>query len=184
MSNIDEKISLTILSKAYKHFSLNPLTNIGCSIGLMNKTDVYNWKCTLSGPNDTPYKGGLFQLFINFPKNFPIGGPTVIFDTPIYHMNVSKNVEDANRIAPAVLTCIPGIIPVIVPIDIPIKQAMINSIIPINYFNFNLYFVEAINLYLLYFIKLKLFGMIVLIYKNCRGFVKLFSFKKYLCAYW
>ena len=98
-------------------------------------------------------------------------------------MNVSKNVEDANRIAPAVLTCIPGIIPVIVPIDIPIKQAIINSIIPINYFNFNLYFVEAINLYLLYFIKLKLFGRIVLIYKNCCGFVKLFSFKKYLCVF-
>ena len=77
--------------------------------------------------------------------------------------NVSKNVEDANRIAPAVLTCIPGIIPVIVPIDIPIKQAIINSIIPINYFNFNLYFVEAINQYLLYFTKLKLFTIIVLI---------------------
>ena len=40
-------------------------------------------------PNDTPFKGGLFQLSIKFPKNFPIGGPMVIFDTPIYHMNIN-----------------------------------------------------------------------------------------------
>ena len=89
MSNIDEKISLTILSKAYKHFSLNPLTNIGCTVGLVDKHDIYNWKCTLSGPNDSPYRGGLFKLFIKFDKNFPIVGPVVIFDTPIYHMNIN-----------------------------------------------------------------------------------------------
>ena len=89
MSNIDEKISLTILSKAYKHFSLNPLTNIGCSIGLMNKTDVYNWKCTLVGPNDSPYKGGYFKIFLKFPKTFPKDGPEVIFNTPIFHLNVN-----------------------------------------------------------------------------------------------
>lgn len=46
--------------------------------------------------------------------------------------NVRRNVEEANRIAPAVLTCIPGIIPVVVPINIPIKQAITNSIIPIH----------------------------------------------------
>ena len=53
--------------------------------------------------------------------------------TIITHKNsgdkkVRRNVEDAKSIAPAVLTCIPGIIPVMVPINIPIKQAIINSI--------------------------------------------------------
>lgn len=46
--------------------------------------------------------------------------------------NVKRNVDEANKIAPAVLTCIPGIIPVVVPIKIPIKQAIINSIIAIH----------------------------------------------------
>ena len=59
----------------------------------------------------------------------------------------NKKLDEAKSIAPAVLTCIPGIIPVVVPINIPIKQAITNSIIAINYFNFNLYFVEAINKY-------------------------------------
>ena len=37
---------------------------------------------------------------------------------------VNRKLEDANNIAPAVLTCIPGIIPVVVPINMPIKQAI------------------------------------------------------------
>ena len=45
---------------------------------------------------------------------------------------VKRKVEDAKIMAPAVLTCIPGIIPVVVPIAIPIKQAITNSIIAIN----------------------------------------------------
>ena len=58
---------------------------------------------------------------------------------------VNKKVEDAKSIAPAVFTWMPGIIPVVVPINIPIKQAITNSIIGINYFNFNLNFVELIR---------------------------------------
>ena len=48
--------------------------------------------------------------------------------------NVRRNVEEANKIAPAVLTCIPGIIPVVVPIKIPMKQAITNSIMLISLF--------------------------------------------------
>ncbi len=70
-------------------------------------------------------------------------------------MNVRRKVEDANSIAPAVLTCIPGIIPVMVPIDMPIKQAMTNSIIAINYLNYNLKFVEGIKEYCIDLVKLK-----------------------------
>ena len=61
--------------------------------------------------------------------------------------NVSRKVDEANNIAPAVFTCIPGIIPVVVPINMPIKQAITNSIIAINYLNYDLNFVEAIDEY-------------------------------------
>ena len=44
----------------------------------------------------------------------------------------NKKADDANSIAPAVLTCIPGIKPVVVPINIPIKHAITSSIIAIN----------------------------------------------------
>lgn len=77
--------------------------------------------------------------------------------------NVSRNVEDANSIAPAVLTCIPGIMPVIVPINMPIKQAITKSIIAIHCLIYNLNFVEAIWQYCSYLIKLQSFNKIVFI---------------------
>ena len=54
---------------------------------------------------------------------------------------LSKKVEDANMMAPAVLTWIPGIIPVTHPIIMPKKDATINSNILINYTKINLKFV-------------------------------------------
>ena len=45
---------------------------------------------------------------------------------------VNNAPDDANNIAPAVLTWIPGIIPVVVPINMPIKHAITNSIIAIH----------------------------------------------------
>lgn len=57
---------------------------------------------------------------------------------------VRRKLEDAKSIAPAVLTCMPGIMPVVVPIKIPIKHAITNSIMTIGCINFNLKFVEAI----------------------------------------
>ena len=94
MSNIDEEISLILLMKTFKRLMNNPLTNIGCTVGLVNKNDIYNWKCTLSGPNDSPYKGGLFKLFIKFDKSFPTVGPIVIFDTPINFWTPDTSIED------------------------------------------------------------------------------------------
>ena len=86
--SIVEKTSETILSRTYRKLHDNPLTNIGCTVALVNE-NIYHWKCSLIGPNDSIYKKGLFRLFIKFPKDFPFSGPEVIFDTPIYHLNVN-----------------------------------------------------------------------------------------------
>ena len=89
MSEKDRLISSTILSKAFKKLYENPLTNIGCTVGLINEDDYYNWKCTLKAPKDSPYQGGYFQIFIKFPITYPIDGPEVIFNTPIFHLNIN-----------------------------------------------------------------------------------------------
>ena len=88
MSEIERAISSTILFKTFKNISEKPLTNIGCTVGLIDKKNIYNWKCTLVGPNDSPYRGGVFQIYMKFPYNFPQEGPEVIFKTPIFHLNV------------------------------------------------------------------------------------------------
>ena len=89
MDSIEEQLSKAILTKAFKNIHDDPLSNIGCTVGLIDEDDIYNWKCSLIGPNDSPYKGGFFRLYIKFSKKFPKEGPEVIFDTPIYHLNVN-----------------------------------------------------------------------------------------------
>jgi len=80
---------VTTFSTSLSPIKKDPLSNIGCTVGLPDHSDIYTWKCTLVGPEDSPYKGGIFQLYIKFKKNFPMEGPEVIFDTPIYHMNIN-----------------------------------------------------------------------------------------------
>ena len=67
-----------------------PFTNIGIHIELPKEdNDIFEWRGFLIGPNDTPYKGGIFNFKILFPFDFPESSPQVIFLNPIYHLNVN-----------------------------------------------------------------------------------------------
>ena len=81
--------SLTHITKEYQDLMKNPLINFGVTIAIPNENDMFHWVCTLIGPQDTPYKGGLFYLDIFFPKDYPMNKPEVKFATPIYHINVN-----------------------------------------------------------------------------------------------
>ena len=67
----------------------NPISNIGLCIGLVDEDDIFVWKCTMFGPRDTPYSGGLFYLRVKFTEDFPETAPEVCFETPIYHVNIN-----------------------------------------------------------------------------------------------
>ena len=73
----------------------NPITNIGLSIGLVDEDDIFVWRCTIFGPKDTPYSGGLFYLRVKFTEDFPQQAPEVCFETPIYHVNI--NPKDSSK---------------------------------------------------------------------------------------
>ena len=77
------------LKEEYKEIIMNPLNNIGMTIGLFKEDNLYEGKLSLLGAKDSPYKGGLFFLKLSFPQEYPNKGPKIIFLTPIYHINVN-----------------------------------------------------------------------------------------------
>ena len=64
---------------------------IGCSGGLINKSNIYKWEATIIGPIDSPYSGGIFKLLIVIPENYPFKPPRIKFTTPIFHPNINKH---------------------------------------------------------------------------------------------
>lgn len=52
--------------------------------------DLLHWKGLIIGPEDTPYSGGIFQIDIVFPIDYPWRAPKMKFDTKIWHPNISS----------------------------------------------------------------------------------------------
>jgi len=46
-------------------------------------------KITIKGPPLSIYDGGLFDVGINYPKEYPMQPPKVVFSTPIWNCNIS-----------------------------------------------------------------------------------------------
>lgn len=40
------------------------------------------------GPKDTPYEGGVFEVLVNVPEQYPLVPPAVRYRTKIFHPNV------------------------------------------------------------------------------------------------
>eukprot|EP01083_Nonionella_stella_P170573 580769_1 len=62
----------------------------GCAAKLRSN-NIFEWEAYIEGPKDSPFEGGIFHLYINFPQNYPIKPPNVTFKTKIYHCNIKSS---------------------------------------------------------------------------------------------
>ena len=53
--------------------------------------DIYVWKATISGPKDTPYENGIFNILLCFDSDYPKCPPSVKFLNSIFHPNIYRD---------------------------------------------------------------------------------------------
>ena len=61
----------------------------GVEVKLVNN-DYRHWKGRIKGPIDTCYAGGIFDVDIIIPDDYPFKPPKMKFDTKIWHPNISS----------------------------------------------------------------------------------------------
>jgi ubiquitin-conjugating enzyme E2 A len=57
----------------------------------LNESNLFEWQAIIIGPDDTPYEGGIYELELSIPYNYPVKPPKVRFKTEIFHPNIYKN---------------------------------------------------------------------------------------------
>lgn len=74
-----------------RSYSLNltPFSVSGIS-AVPDESNARYFHVIVTGPEDSPFEGGLFKLELFLPEDYPMSAPKVRFITKIYHPNIDR----------------------------------------------------------------------------------------------
>eukprot|EP01121_Diplochlamys_sp_Union-15-3_P011289 TRINITY_DN3253_c0_g1_i1.p1 TRINITY_DN3253_c0_g1~~TRINITY_DN3253_c0_g1_i1.p1 ORF type:complete len:238 (-),score=52.25 TRINITY_DN3253_c0_g1_i1:57-770(-) len=78
-----------LLQNTYKRVQQNPVE--GFCVELPDDSNLFEWTIYLEGPKDTVYTGGIFELSMKFPQEYPMVPPSLKFVSEFWHPNVYKD---------------------------------------------------------------------------------------------
>ena len=50
--------------------------------------DMYKWECGIPGPSKSPWEGGVYELTLEFPEDYPSSPPKAKFRDKLFHPNI------------------------------------------------------------------------------------------------
>ena len=59
----------------------------------------------MQGPKDTPFEGGVFEVVLKVPQQYPLVPPAVRFKTKIFHPNVHFKVTPSMPVQVSITYC-------------------------------------------------------------------------------
>lgn len=80
--------ALKRISREYKEILKDPPT--GCSAA-PSSDNLHEWNAVIIPPEHSIYQGGVFDLKVEFPTDYPFKPPKIKFTTKIYHCNVNAD---------------------------------------------------------------------------------------------
>jgi len=60
----------------------------GILAGPVNEDNFFEWEALISGPEGTPFDGGVFVTRLTFPRDYPLSPPKMRFISEIFHPNI------------------------------------------------------------------------------------------------
>ncbi|KAK8977269.1 hypothetical protein V6N11_021355 [Hibiscus sabdariffa] len=73
------------LMRDFKRLQQDPPAGIS---GAPQDNNIMLWNAVIFGPDDTPWDGGTFKLFLQFAEDYPNKPPTVRFVSRMFHPNI------------------------------------------------------------------------------------------------
>ncbi|KIK00642.1 hypothetical protein K443DRAFT_598320 [Laccaria amethystina LaAM-08-1] len=64
--------------------------DLGAIVLAPTEENLYLWKGSIPGPEGSVYEGGVFNVEVVLPPDYPFTAPKAMFKTRIYHMNISE----------------------------------------------------------------------------------------------